>query len=150
MASQVPARNKEKRAALTLRLAGASYAEIADAVGYASAADARNAVVAELASYEATDDERKQLRREEAARVERLMRSVWGKATDPNNPEHLSAVKIALQLVERHGRIYGVDMPQEVVIYNPTASEIDEWVATIIQQDESQHQVIEAAVIVDE
>jgi len=134
------------RAALALRLAGASYSEIAETVGYNTPGDARKSVVRELGDYEADDESRTFLRTEEAARIERLIRSVWGKATNPNDPEHLVAVKTAAGLIERHSRLLGLDAPQEVLVYNPTAVEIDQWVAQMIGQT-SGPEVIEGEVL---
>ena len=133
------------RAALALRLAGASYSEIADTVGYADPVLARQAVVREMAAFETDDASRQRLRDEEGARIERLLRGVWGKATNPNDPEHLAAAKVALSLVDRHARLYGLDAPQEVVVYNPTTAEIDQWVASMTS--EAVPTVIEADVI---
>jgi hypothetical protein len=36
-------------------------------------------------------------------------------------------------MVDRHARLLGLDMPTEVIVYTPTASEIDAWVASMIQ-----------------
>jgi hypothetical protein len=81
-----------------------------------------------------SDDEvgRAALRAEEEARILRLLRGVWGKATNPNDPEHLVAARIALAMVDRHSRLMGLDMPTEVVVYTPTTSEIDAWVAEVV------------------
>jgi hypothetical protein len=120
-------------AALGLRLAGASYSEVADTLGLASAVVARDLVEKELAARADDSDKRDALRLEEAARIERLLRGVWSKATDPTHPEHLPAARTALAMVDRHARLLGLDMPTEVVVYTPTTSEIDAWVATMIQ-----------------
>lgn len=119
-------------AALGLRLAGASYSEVADTLGLANPMIARDLVEKELALRADDSDKRDALRREEAARIERLIRSVWPKATNPNDPEHLPAARTALAMVDRHARLLGLDMPTEVVVYTPTTSEIDAWVATMV------------------
>lgn len=137
--------SKNARAALALRLAGASYTEIAEVVGFADYVLARQAVMRELASHETDKDTRERLRNEEGARIERLIRSVWGKATNPNDPEHLIATRVALSLIDRHARLYGLDAPQEVVVYNPTTAEIDRWVGQLIQTNE--YEVVEAEVV---
>lgn len=137
---------KNARAALALRLAGASYMEIADAVGYTDHVTARQAVVRELAGIDTDTASRERLRAEEGARIERLMRSVWGKATDQNHPEHLMAVRTALSLIDRHARLFGLDTPVEQPIYTPTTAEIDQWVAQLIEGSAGAT-VIEAEVI---
>jgi hypothetical protein len=120
------------QAATALRLAGASYAEIAEALGLSDAIEARNIVERDLATRSGDEADRAALREEEAARIMRLLRGVWQKATDPNNPEHLVAARVALSMVDRHARLLGLDMPTEVVVYTPTTSEIDQWVASMI------------------
>jgi hypothetical protein len=122
------------RAATALRLAGASYAEIAATLGLASPKSARDAVERDLAMRSDDTEDRARLRQEEAARIERLIRSVWTKATTPTDPEHLPAARVALAMVDRHARLLGLDMPTEVVVYTPTTTEIDQWVATMVAQ----------------
>lgn len=120
------------QAATALRLAGASYAEVAEALGLADAVEARNIVERDLATR--SDDEvgRTALRAEEEARILRLLRGVWAKATTPGDPEHLVAARVALAMVDRHARLMGLDMPTEVIVYTPTTSEIDAWVAEVV------------------
>lgn len=120
------------RAGLALRLAGASYTEIADTLALASAAEARDLVCNELAAQDCDPEQRVALRAEEAARIERLLRGVWRKATTESDPEHLPAARVALAMVDRHARLLGLDMPTEVVVYTPTTTEIETWVAEMI------------------
>ena len=136
MASDVARRapNKSNRAATGLRLAGASYGEIAEVLGFASEVEAREAVEADLALQGGDEDGRDRIRTMEGERILRLLRTVWGKATTPTDPEHLSAVKTALSLIDRRIRLYGLDAPQEVMVYTPAASEIDAWVNEMIAQ----------------
>lgn len=139
-------------AALALRLAGASYVEVADALGLSDAATARDQAEAALA-WRAWDDKdgRERMRSENGARLERLLRSVWTKATDPDHPEHLPAVKVAKELIDRHCKLYGLDAPAEIVIHNPTAVEIDAWVSSVVGANAASLAAMEAQVIdVDE
>jgi hypothetical protein len=123
---------RQGAAALTLRLAGASYADIAEALELGSSVQARALVVTTLAARAPDAEEREHLRAEEAGRLERLLRGVWGKANDPNHAEHLPAIKVALALIDRHIRLYGLDAPAQVVVHNPTVAEIDAWVAQVM------------------
>lgn len=125
------------QAALALRLAGASFAEVAETLGLADAAEARTLIERELAERPDDDEARRKARAEEAARIERLMRSVWAKATDPQNPEHLPAARVALAMVDRHARLLGLDMPTEVVVYTPTTAEIDAWVSRMLESQQT-------------
>jgi len=116
-------------AAVALRIHGASYSEIARTLGYTTAHNARLAVERGLANTVGTES-RDQQRFIEARRLERLLRSVYGRATDENDPEHLGYVRTALALIDRHAKLYGLDAPAEVILYNPTAREIQEWINT--------------------
>lgn len=119
---------RRQQAAVALRLAGASYDEIAQHLGYADAGTAASAVERDLRDH-LTNEGRDEVRATDGRRIERLIRSVWAKANDPTNIEHLAAVRTALALIDRHARLYGLDAPQEVIIYNPAASEIEAWVS---------------------
>lgn len=135
-------------AAVSLRVAGATYGEIAETLGYANASAARDAVETSLAA-KTSESDRESIRRTEGARLDRLLRGVWRKATDDTHPEHLAAVGKALAIIDRHARLFGADAPQEVVHYMPTQEQIDTWVEQIAA--EHLPQVVEAEVVeVDE
>lgn len=142
----VPARTGA--AALALRLAGAGYDEVADALGLTSAQVARDHAERALEARAWDDVQgRDRLRAENGARLERLLRGVWAKATNPDHPEHLSAVKVARELVDRHCRLYGLDAPSEVIIHTPTANEIDVWVSGMIAKSASDLLAMEPEII---
>jgi hypothetical protein len=139
-------------AALALRLSGAGYDDVANALGLPSAKIARQHAEDALAARAWDDREgREKLRAENGARLERLLRSVWSKATDDSHPEHLPAVRVARELIDRYARLYGLDAPQEVIIHNPTASEIEQWVGQMLAETTSELRAMEApvAAIVD-
>jgi hypothetical protein len=132
--SQLQRQRAEERtgAAVTaLALAGASFHEIAENMGLASAREAQRIYYDDLATR-ATDTDRARGRIEARARLERLLRSTWRKATNERDPEHLAAVRTASALVDRIIKLDGLDMPTEIVVHNPTAAEIDAWVATVL------------------
>lgn len=134
-------------AAVALKLGGASFAEIAEVLDLESPASARTLVENELAARSYDIEGREILRREASARLERLLKSVWMKATDPTSPEHLPAVKVAVAVLDRHIRLNGLDAPSEVVIHTPTAAEIDAWVSSLTQDSISELEALEANVI---
>lgn len=143
-----PKATRTASAALALRLAGAGYDEVADALGLGSALDARREAETALAARAWGDEAgRERLRAESGARLERLLRSVWPKATSPDHPEHLPAVRVARELIDRHVRLFGLDAPAEVVIHSPTATEIDRWVANMLATTTSGLRQMEAAVV---
>jgi hypothetical protein len=126
-------RKSRQEAAVALRIAGATYSDIARTLDYASAALARQAVERSLATTAGTES-REQLRFIEARRLERLLRGLWKKATDETNEEHLAAVRTAIAVIDRHAKLYGLDAPQEMVVYTPAASELEAWVANMAKQ----------------
>lgn len=146
--SETKAPPRSANAALALRLAGASYAEVADALGLTNSQTARDQVEQALA-WKAFEDKdgRERMRAENGARLERLLRSVWTKATNPDHEEHLAAVKVARELIDRYCKLFGLDAPSELVIHNPTANEIDNWVASIVGQQTESLRAMEANVI---
>ena len=120
-------------AAVALKIAGATYSDIAKTVGYSSASVARQAVERSLAGTVGEED-RAKMRLLEAKRLERLLRSVWSRSTDPSDPEHLSYVRASLSIIDRHIRLHGLDAPQQMVVYSPAQSEIEAWVAGMSRQ----------------
>jgi len=120
------------RAAVALRLAGASYSEVADTLGLDDHVAARDLIELDLAKRGDDTDARDRLRLEEEARILRILRGMWNKAIDPENPEHLPAARVALALIDRHARLMGLDMPTELVVYTPTTGELDAWVQKVI------------------
>lgn len=134
-------------AALALRLAGASYAEIAEALTMASSTIAREAVESSLAAQTIDNPDVALLREEEGARLLRLLRGVWAKATDPEHPDQLTAVRIATTLVDRRIRLFGLDMPQKVEIYSPAEEEINNWIGDITHERVGMYAAIEASVV---
>lgn len=131
-----------QQAAVAMRVAGAAYSEIARTLEYPSVTAARQAVERALAAS-VGEEGREQLRFIEGRRLERLLRSVWGRATSEDvevdgkkvpNPDHLAYVRTALAIIDRHARLYGADAPQEMIVYNPAGIEIEAWVANMARQ----------------
>lgn len=125
------ARGRKANAAVGMKLAGATWEEIARTLGYPTA---RAALVATEKALEKQfhETDRDALRRLAGARLERLLLSVWPKAIDAGNPEHLIAVTKAREIVDRHAKLFGLDAPTEYVVHSPTQGEIDRWVATVL------------------
>ncbi len=140
--------HRQGAAATGLRLAGASYQEIATTLGIANSGEARDLVEKELALRADDAEDRAVLRREEAERIMRVLRSLWVKATDPGHPEHLPAARVALAYIDRHARLLGLDAPTEVVVYTPTTGEIDAWVTDMLTRQQAVvGEVVEADVL---
>jgi len=120
-------------AAVQLRVQGTSYVDIAYTLGLSNARAALQLVTRELAAQAAEDGEdRDQLRRVESARLDELLVGVMEKATDPYNDEHLVAVRAAVTIIDRRIRLHGLDAPTEVVVHNPTQTELEQWIAQMV------------------
>lgn len=121
-------------AAVQLRVSGASFADIAQTLGLATARAAMRVVTNELAAqFDDDGTERERLRRETNMQLEACIQSVFVKAADPTHDEHLPAVRTLVAVLDRRARLMGLDAPTEVTVHNPTQTEIDQWVATMVQ-----------------
>lgn len=126
-------RNRKANAAVQMKLAGATWSDIAETLGYPTP---RAALVAtekamERALREDTES-REKMRKVAGARLDRLLRGVWPKAVDPDHPEHLVAADKARSIIDRHIKLYGLDAPTEVVVHTPTTTELERWVAKVV------------------
>lgn len=128
------ARARKANAALALALAGATWVEIAESVGYPTPRQARVAV--ERALEKRLDEEDKaKMRTFAGARLERLIRSVWAKAIDPDNPEQMVAFGHARAVIADHRKLFGLDAPSEIIVHQPTRAELEQWVAKVTSLD---------------
>jgi hypothetical protein len=108
-------RAERKKNAVELRLAGASYREIGDALGCSTVTamnDCKEAL-AEIPMQQADE-----MRTVELSRLDRLQRAVWGKAVKGD----LQAVDRAIKIIDRRAKLLGLDAPQQVQI---TANDVD-------------------------
>jgi hypothetical protein len=128
------ARERKANAAIQLRIAGASWDEIAQALGFPTPRAALVATEKALEKELHTEENQKSMRSLAGKRLERMLRGVWTKAIDPAHPEHLAAVDRARLIIDRHAKLYGLDAPTEVVVSNPAQAELEKWVATVIGQ----------------
>jgi hypothetical protein len=96
--------------AVSLRLAGMTYAQIAEATGYSSPAACQQAIyrASERMLREAIDE----FRELENSRLDRLQAAVWQSAMQGNAQAVTSVVKV----MERRAKLNGLDAPQQVVI----------------------------------
>lgn len=128
------ARVNKSEAALAMKLGGATWWEIAHALGYPSEDAVIRAVERMLGKRLDTAD-REHLRSLAAARLESLIRSTWGKAHDTEHPEHLAAVKTTRESIESGARLLGLNAPQEILVTSPTQQHLDEWVAKVVSSN---------------
>lgn len=140
-------RKGRQEAAIALRIAGATYTEIANTLEYANASHARRAVESGLAATVSKED-RAQMRFIASRRLERILRGLWSKSTDENSEEHIPAARTALAVIDRHIKLNGLDAPSEHIVYNPAPREIEEWVRkmthNIVGSTPEERDIIEA------
>lgn len=110
---------------LVLRAAGASYEEIAKAVGYANRQNARAACLAALNAqvHEAVDS----LRNLEGARLDRLQRAIWSAALSGD----LNAMDRVLRIMDARARLYGLNAPTKLEITDEIDREIQMLAASL-------------------
>lgn len=124
-------RARKADAGMSMRLSGATWAEIAQVCGYPTPRAALTAVERALVKRLDGEDKAK-MRQLAGARLERLLRGVWNKAIDPDDPEHLSALQRAREIIDRHAKLFGLDAPTEIVVHNPTKTELESWVLRVM------------------
>lgn len=117
-------------AAVALKIGGASYTSIAKTLGYSTAYRARQAVEQALAATAESPEERDQMRVLTSRRINRLLQSVMGRATNPRDPDHLAYNQQALRLIDREAKLWGVDAPQQVSLTTPS----DDTIASFVQR----------------
>lgn len=126
------ARDRKATAAIQLRMSGATWDEVAQALGFPTGRAAIVATEQALERQLQDSGDREQMRAMAGARLERLLRAVWAKAIDPNSPEQMVAAGRAQALVDRHAKLFGLDAPSEVIVHTPTQNELEQWVARVV------------------
>lgn len=128
-------------AAIGLRLSGASYDQIAVALGYLGGEYAMAAVENHLAKTVGSAD--RELARQMAnMRYERLLLAVWPKAINPLDPEQLPAVREAKGILANITKMNGLDAPSEFTIHNPTMVEFEQVLGQLMRQAAPPDEVI--------
>jgi len=96
---------ERQRRALELRISGATYVEIADALGYGGPSSAHKAVKTALRKtlQEPADD----LREIEVARMDVMLQSLWPKVLAGS----ARSVEVAIKVLERRAKLLGLDAP---------------------------------------
>ena len=126
------ARLRKAKAALELRKWGYTWDTIAKDLGYPTG---RAALVAtELALEHELDhgESADFMRKMAASRLDKLLKPVMKKALDENHPEHLAAVQQVRGIIRDHADLMGYVAPKRTVVTNPTMSQIEQWVSTVL------------------
>lgn len=107
---------------LDLRMAGATFASIAMTLGYSDRSTARKAYLRALdAEVNLKAEERNAWRQEQAARCDRLIRSLWTKALEGDTRAHASINRH----MERQARLLGLDAPTRITVDDGLQAEIE-------------------------
>ena len=106
--------------ALDLRLAGASYRQIGDTLGVSHVQAIRD--VATMIKEYATEPA-DQVRKAEAARLDKLMLAHWPQAIKGD----VRATTMVLQIMDRRARLLGLNAPQKIDITN--------WIRTMAERE---------------
>lgn len=105
---------EQDRQALTLRMGGATYDQIADRLGFADRSGARKAVLrATSTEDQALAEMRDEQRRESLARMDRMLTAIWAAALgDPANqvPPDEKLIAKALDIEKRRAALLGLDI----------------------------------------
>lgn len=118
-------------AALVMAVEGAAYPDIARVLDYRDARQAKEAVWAAVAAAGADHDDVERMRQLQSARLDRLLYSLMRRATKPADPDHLAYARMALAVMDRQAKLYGLDAAREMVVYTPTVREVNEYVARV-------------------
>jgi hypothetical protein len=109
---------EKQRQALALRMAGASFDEIAESLGYADRGGAHKAVMAAIEST--LPEPALQVRELELKRLDRLWLAAWKAATDGD----LQAIAVCLQIMKRRADFEGLDKAKKLEHTGPDGKAI--------------------------
>lgn len=96
--------------ALKLRIAGATFQQIADRLQYASPSGAYRAV--ELGLQRTLQEPSDMLRQLERERLDQMLLGIWKEATNGN----LGAIDRAIKIMQRRAALIGLDAPTKVEV----------------------------------
>ena len=101
---------EKTRRALALKLAGASYAQIATQIGYSDASGARKAVQRGMKS--SLQENSSELKRIHYGRLEHMLMLLWPEV----NTRDLPSMSAALAVMDRMERLYGLNAAEKIDI----------------------------------
>lgn len=125
-----PATIDKERRTIELRRAGATFDDIARAIGYADAATAYNAYKRAL-KRSLIDAGSEEARTVELDRLDRLQRSHWNNAISGD----VAATNVVLRIMDRRARLLGLDAPikHDITVETIDPTSIDAEVARLVK-----------------
>lgn len=124
---------RSARSAAAMKIAGATYEEIAQVLDYVNASAARSAVEQVLAETTDETQDYRALRALANRRLDGLLKAAYPKAIDKDSPEQLAYMQKSLQIIDRQAKLNGIDAPQVISLVTPTAEEFDKVVQQLVQ-----------------
>lgn len=149
----VRARERKGIAAMELFIRTRSWERAAEGAGYPTARAAR--VAAEKAlEREFKESSRSQefMRKYMAKHIDILVGSLAVKTSDPNHPEHITAIKAVRDLLSSQAKLLGLDAPTRVSMVDPNEEQIEEWLNARVgpRTTDEEGDIFEADVVEDE
>jgi len=116
--------------ALELRMAGATWQQVADQLGYKQKSSAQQAVRRAIErETERVADIRESYRTMQLLRLERSLRAIWPQVLQGD----LFAIDRELKLMERQAKLLGLDAPTQITITEDTKSELSQLITDLEQ-----------------
>ena len=148
---RMSSKEKQKRA-MALKLAGASYAQIADNLGYADSSGAYKAVSRGMKN--SLQESAGALRKIHYGRLEHMLMLVWPAVNQGDS----RAVNSALQVMDRMERLYGLNEAQKVDITAGARETIivadgekEAYIKALKEAiEEDGHEIVDAEIVEDE
>ena len=94
-----------RRKALDLRVAGAAYTQIAEALGISRTAAYGHVAAALASTAKLTAEDAEKVRAVELQRLDSMLMSLWGHRSDPRTADTI------LRAMDRRARLLGLDSP---------------------------------------
>lgn len=147
MGKEVELPRNRASAALQLRIDGAPFSAIAEALEFKDAKEAQQAVERALATEYRAPDQIAQVRALQSKRIDRILYSLMRRATNPKDPDHLAYATRALAAIKQQTELEGAAAPAKVdITYNPTAQQLEQWASQVVSK---MHGAIEEGEIID-
>lgn len=128
--------------ALDLRKSGASFAQIAQALGYATPSGAHKAVMSAI--KKTLREPAEEVRTLELERLDRLQMAAWTKAIKGD----LRAIDAVLRIMKRRAELLGLDAPARINVEMAVVEEVDRMIeAGVLSEADRAAAVAEAEAI---
>lgn len=147
------ARERKAKAAVELRQQGLSWDDIAKVLGYPTPRQALVSVELALERELRTTESQQFMRNMAGQRLDKMINSVWDRATDPTQPDHLAYFDRARAVIQDHAKLFGYVAPQQTTVVSPASQALEAWAALMMKMQSPELQeadIFEAEVVEDE